>query len=244
MKKILIFGGTKDGRVLAESLAKKGYEVVVSVATECGREQIEDVSLKVLVGRLTTQEIEKILKEQGFEAVIDATHPYATEVTKNIQSASKNYAYYRVIRKDSDIDYGQMVNSIEEACALIGDENVLATTGSKQVKEYVKVFDRYKEQLYVRVLPTKESVEACRDAGLEPDHILTKLGVSTIEENIQIIKKYRIETLITKDGGDTGGFHEKCQACKVTGIRLLVIKRPTKEFGYSVEELEKILDGE
>ncbi len=245
MKRILIFGGTKDGRLLAESLMSKGNQVFVSVATTCGKEQLmESERLKVLVGRLTVKEMEQLLEKLKLDVVVDATHPYATEVTQNIKLAVKSIPYYRLLRKNSEVDYGEVVESIAEACSLIGEGNVLATTGSKQVKEYVSGFPRFKEQLYVRVLPTEDSIEACRKAGLEQSHILTKLGVSTVEENIQIINQYQIRTLITKDGGITGGFPEKCSACKETGIRLIIIKRPTEEVGYSIEELENILDGE
>ena len=58
------------------------------VATEYGQEVMEDSKkITVLVGRLNQQEIEALFQKKPWQVVIDATHPYATEVTENIRKA-------------------------------------------------------------------------------------------------------------------------------------------------------------
>lgn len=84
--KILIFAGTTEGRLLSEELADAGHDVTVSVATEYGEhEQGEHAGVSVLCGRKTTEQIADLLKD--FEVCIDATHPYAVEVSENIREA-------------------------------------------------------------------------------------------------------------------------------------------------------------
>ena len=90
MKKILIFSGTTEGRRLSEHLAKKLIPHDVSVATEYGELVMKEHPLVTIHrGRLAKEEMAQFLKEHQFEIVVDATHPYATEVTKTIRTCVK-----------------------------------------------------------------------------------------------------------------------------------------------------------
>ena len=79
--------------------------------------------------------------------VIDATHPYAAEVTANIRLACEaaKKPYLRLLRSghqvnDKDVVY---VDSVADAVAYLQNTqgNVLATTGSKELAEYTKLAD-------------------------------------------------------------------------------------------------------
>ena len=84
--KILLFGGTTEGRVLAQKLLALGHAVTVSVATALGAEMLGDFPKDhILTGRLAQPDIARRLPD--YALCIDATHPYAVEVTKNIQAA-------------------------------------------------------------------------------------------------------------------------------------------------------------
>ena len=84
--KLLIFGGTTEGRVLARRLAEAGAQVTVSVATAMGAEELADIpGLAVLTGRRDAVAMQALL--QDFDLCIDATHPYAAEASANIRVA-------------------------------------------------------------------------------------------------------------------------------------------------------------
>ena len=86
--KILVFGGTEEGRVLTSHLCALGAEVAVSVATPLGAEELSGVrSAEVLVGRLDAKEMAVLLRR--FDLCIDATHPYSTAVSANISDACR-----------------------------------------------------------------------------------------------------------------------------------------------------------
>ena len=91
--RVLIFGGTTEGRRLARALSAMGHQVWVSVATPLGAEELaglEDVS--VLVGRRSGGEMDALLS-RGFHRCVDATHPYAVQATREIGAAcAKNFA--------------------------------------------------------------------------------------------------------------------------------------------------------
>lgn len=242
MKSVVIFGGTIDGRKLAEKLAENGILVYLCVATDSGNDVLGKYrdNIVVSIGRKTFEDIEDFIKKINPYKVIDATHPYALEITENIKKVVKKDNYLRLIREISEYNYGKLVGSIEEACALVCEGNVLATTGSKQISEYLSI-ENYKKRLYARVLPTEESVLLCKKIGLSDENIITNLGACSYEDNKKVIEKYDIKTMISKDGGKSGGFHEKMQACKDLNVKFLIIKRPSEEKGFIFEEIEKII---
>lgn len=247
MMKLLIFGGTTEGRELAEYLAKRNkkyhkYDVKLSVATDYGAKFIDDNNIDLLVGRMNRQDIVNLLEKEKFDYIIDATHPYAVEVTQNIKNAvsqSKIGRYVRLLRNSSDLSGCTIVNSIEEACRACDQGNILASTGSKQIAEYASLYD-FQNRVYARVLPTDESVNLCIRAGFDMNHIITNTGAVSIEDNIHVIERYEIKNIITKDGGKKGGFDQKRIAADMTGAKLIVIDRPREE-GMVYDELVDFL---
>lgn len=103
MEKILIFAGTKEGRLLAEHLCNCRKEVHISVATAYGREVLAPrEGLIVHQGRLGQEQMEQLLAQTKWEAVIDATHPYATEVSVLLRAACEKTGrrYLRLLREE------------------------------------------------------------------------------------------------------------------------------------------------
>ncbi|MCQ2613352.1 MAG: precorrin-6y C5,15-methyltransferase (decarboxylating) subunit CbiE [Treponemataceae bacterium] len=88
MKKVLVFGGTTEGRKIAETLSDNNIFVHVSVATDYGRQVMEEKeNLKILEGRLDAASMQLLHEKNGYDAVIDATHPFATAVSENIKQS-------------------------------------------------------------------------------------------------------------------------------------------------------------
>lgn len=117
MCKIWIFGGTTEGRLLAEYCSREKMEAWVSVASEYGEELLQEELMesgnagnpdlnhntclakkslknvqassviKVLRGRMDRYQMEEFIRNQGIHLVIDATHPHARLVSEEIQEA-------------------------------------------------------------------------------------------------------------------------------------------------------------
>ena len=117
--KILLFGGTTEGRVLAQKLLALGHAVTVSVATALGAEMLGDFPKDhILTGRLEQPAIARRLPD--YALCIDATHPYAVEVTKNIQAACEatGTPLRRLLRQESATEATWVtVESTEQAAA-------------------------------------------------------------------------------------------------------------------------------
>ena len=251
MKKIVIFAGTTEGRRLSEILADAGIAHTVCVATEYGeivmREQTDAEAagtkgqplVSLHRGRMDRQQMEEFLRSEGYEIVVDATHPYARVVTENIQSAVKTQSsiYLRLEREisetpeaeDPDVSIRYFESNADCAKALENTYgNILLTTGSKELATYC-ASGRLYDRLYVRILPGRESLELCMEQGIKGRQILALQGPFSTEMNAAILKQYDIRHMVTKNSGRTGGYQEKLEAAKILGIPVYVIQPARKD---------------
>ena len=85
---ILIFAGTTEGRLLAQYAPQHEIGCYVSTATEYGKSILEGLEgVECISGRMDQKEMETFISERGIRLVIDATHPFAVEVSENIKAA-------------------------------------------------------------------------------------------------------------------------------------------------------------
>ena len=112
MKKVLIYAGTTEGRELAQELAKERIYCDISVATEYGR-QIMDEKISpyicILQGRMTAEQMRRKYESEQYLAVVDATHPFATEVSVNIRESLRglDIPYFRLGREKLPEEEGE-----------------------------------------------------------------------------------------------------------------------------------------
>ncbi len=166
MHNILLFAGTTEGRQIAKALIGQPVSVTVSVATEYGETLIEQgENIHVLHGRKNAEEIAALIRETQAEILIDATHPYAKEVTKTLNAvcARMQTEYLRVLRASDDADTERcvFVDDVDAAVAYLNGTqgNILLTVGSKELSAYTAVGD-WQKRVYARILSVKESAEA------------------------------------------------------------------------------------
>lgn len=237
---LLIFGGTTEGRILAETLVNQGHRVTVSVATSLGAEELGGIPCTIWEGRLEEAAMEE--RVRGFDLVIDATHPYAEEVSRHIRKActKTGVPLRRVLRAASREEGCIRVDSCKAAAEYLSGRpgNVLIATGSKALRDYGCLAP---ERMYPRVLPTHEALNICEEMGIPHRNILALQGPFTLAMNVAMLEQYHISYLVTKDGGTVGGFTEKQQAARQAGAQLILVGRPP-DSGESMEQLLRELE--
>lgn len=238
--KLLVFAGTSEGRELCQVLSARGLTATACVATEYGRMSMPELAgITIRQGRMDKMEMEAFVK--GFALVIDATHPYAALATENIKAAclAGKVEYLRLLRPG--IQPSQAVIPVASAQAaaeyLKGTEGaVLLTTGSKELAVF-KQIPQYQKRLFARVLPSPEVVESCCRLGFQGAHLICMQGPFSYEMNVALLKMTNAKFLVTKDTGEAGGFKEKLEAAEKMGVKVLLITRPIKESGYTLQEV-------
>lgn len=258
MSKILILAGTTEGRVLSDKLEEAGINHIVSVASEYGETMLGEGEFRTIrIGKLDEGDMTLYLEGEGFsegDFLVDATHPYAKEVTENAGKVAEKMGlkYLRVKRDRVDIPVSENIHIFKsiDLCAealtkfLNQKENqkepVLITTGSNNLEIFAETLSaEVLKNTYVRVIPTIESIEKCKRLGFEESHIIALQGPFSVELNVALIKQYGIRHLITKESGTAGGFGEKIEAAEKCGISTYVIARPEEE-GMPLSEVEKL----
>lgn len=246
MYKICLFAGTTEGRKLARFLEHQQVRTTVCVATEYGGEMIPpSENITVLSGRKNQDEILHLLQEEGFDLVIDATHPYAASVTESIRTACEECSVFchRVLREDSAVSEDAVyVENAQAAAEYLNhtEGSILLTTGSKELPVYTSIRD-FADRVYARVLPMEASLQSCRQAGLMPSHIIAMQGPFDENLNVAMLQFLSAKWMVTKDGGDAGGFAAKAGAAARTGTRMIVIGRPDQKNGASYRETIDLL---
>lgn len=244
MSKILVFSGTEDGRKVSEILAGAGHLVTVCVATEYGEEMMQKKKgLRVHCGRMDTARMEKFISDGDFDSVVDATHPYAREVSVNIKRACEvcSVPYLRMLRDSfSEGITGKdiyLVDTAADAAVLLSGKEgqIFLSTGSKELPDIIKNIDD-RERLVIRMLPDGEAIRMCMDAGLKRKQLICMQGPFSEEMNAAMFRQTKCRFLVTKESGSTGGFPEKIRAARECGMEIIVIQRP-KEEGLSFEEI-------
>ncbi len=255
-RRLLIFGGTIEGRQVSEYLVGRHIRHTVCVATEYGEEVLQtdaDSAWRTIhQGRMDKEQMRKFLRDNPFVLVVDATHPYAVEVSKNIHEAceSEQVPYVRYLRPEgaaavngtsgSDDENNIRiiyVNTAAEAAEYLEKQKggIFLTTGSKELHVFTERISD-KKRLFVRVLPSAEVVASCRSLGLEGKQICAMQGPFSAEINTAMLRQTQASFLVTKDTGISGGFPEKREAVRECGITAVIIRRP-QESGAGWEEV-------
>ena len=232
-------GGTSTSREISKTLRDNKLDHIVTTATEYGKKLYEGV--EIVVGRLNYKEMEKFIGDRNIGTIIDATHPYAVDVSRNTMEAARECGipHIRYERKMCDYGRGKEFSTYEEVVDYLEekDGNVLVTTGSNNLSQ----FNQNPERYYFRILPVEVSIKKAIETGISPKNIIGLQGPFTKEFNRAILKNYKISYLITKESGKEGGETEKIEACEAEGVEVMVIKRPEVKYEKIIYELEELL---
>lgn len=235
--KILLIGGTKDASNITKHIKEK-YDsyILTTTTTEYGSKlAIESGSDDTIAKPLLKEEFIKLIKNNNFNLLIDATHPYAAHITQTSASLSKicNINYIRFERPPSNLQNINTsrvheVTSLDKAGKLIkqnySNNNILHLAGANTMEDILKYVPV--GNFYVRILKIPKSLEKCKSLKIPKDHILPMKGTSSLEENIKIIEETNASIIITKESGDIGGVTNKINAANVKDIDVIMIKRP------------------
>lgn len=232
--------GTSEGKGILSLVNKYTDNIAVSTATSYGGELLQNYRMKNLnTEPLNKDELLTWIKENNIMVLVDGSHPYAQEVTKNaIECAKKlDIEYIRYerlgvlegIKSDNIIrvkDYDEALEYFK-----ILDGNILNTTGGNNASRFAEV--EFKHRIIHRILPSVKVLSRLIDSGIKLKDIVAMQGPISCELEMGFIKQFNIKGILTKDSGIEGGCLEKFKAVENSNIKLIVIEKP--KFTYNIE---------
>jgi precorrin-6A/cobalt-precorrin-6A reductase len=236
---IWIIGGTKDSRNIIDRLGNSG--IIVSTATEYGKKLLK--GLNVVSEPMDQGEMREFIRSKRVDLVLDASHPYAINVSQNAIEASKaeGIDYIRFEREMLTYEEGVKFSSMDELtkCLKSLKGNILVTLGSNNLNYFKGMCNL--ENIYFRILPVKASLEKAEKAGILPKQIIAVQGPFSKDFNKAIYKNYEINYVVTKESGATGGELEKIEAAADCGVKPVILSRPEIDYPWKTGDIDQII---
>lgn len=246
---IFVAAGTKDGRELAGRILREGYEVMASVVSQYGESLLKQYQgIKVHCQPMDENSMKQFFSENGVECFVDASHPYAANVSNNAMAACKELKvpYIRYERRPVEIVYDRAYyvkdyEAAAEKAALLGT-NVFLTTGSRSLGIFSKASCLENHSIVCRILPEPEVVAQARELGFTPDNIVAMQGPFSKELNKELFKRYQTDVVVTKNSGQLGGADTKLDAAMELGISVVIIDRPAISYTNETDSFQGVMD--
>lgn len=220
-KKILILGGTKEAAELAKELVSDGHDVTSSLAGRT-KEPLPITGNTRIGGFGGAQGLAEYLMLEKVEHLIDATHPFAKQISKNAVEAAKLTSVQFEIRtrnpwERKEDDLWQEVATLEEALhAIPSGARVLLALGS----QYIDIFATRSDVFYlVRMVdPPKETIKL-------PNHEIL-LGKPSADWQIEkrVLQQNNLTHIVCRNSGGQGAY-AKIQAASALQLPVIVVNR-------------------
>lgn len=236
MLRVLILGGIGDAVELAVKIANiPGIEVITSLA---GRTR-EPANLPGNVrsgGFGGVPGLTNYLREMQIDLLIDATHPFANQISENAAAATQEVGIPRlmVIRppweKLEDDDWLEVEDNLAAATALANRaKRVFLTIGSQEIGTFAHLQEIW---FLMRMIDPPNT-----DVIVPPGLILCDRGPFNLENEQEILLKYNIDTIVSKNSGGNATY-PKIIAARKLGIKVLMVNRPPLPPGEQVSDVE------
>jgi len=247
--KIFLIAGTEDGRKLANFLLQNNHKITASVVSDYGKKLLEQYEgIEINDKKLNAGELEKILREKNFDTLVDASHPYAENISQNAIDACNNAKifYIRYERAEVEFDYKKIFHAgnYEQAAKISSQlgKNIFLTTGSRNLKNFLQCEEIKNCNVTARILPTSEVLAECENLGLSPKQIIALQGKFSVELNVELLKHAQAEVIVTKNSGEIGGADTKIAAAKILNLPVVVIDRPKIFYPNVAKSFEEVLN--
>jgi precorrin-6A/cobalt-precorrin-6A reductase len=234
--RVLILGGTAEASELARGLATDPrFETTVSLAGRTANPKAQPVRTRI-GGFGGADGLADWLTRDATQAVVDATHPYADQISSNAVAACARLAIplasiTRPAWQPEPGDTWLTVANAEAAADALGPKprRVFLTLGRLELG----AFTRAPHHHYVA-----RTIDPPGDVALPPDlRLLSGRGPFDREAESALLKREKIDLLVSKNSGGTATY-AKIEAARHLGIAVVMIARPHKPYGHAVESAE------
>jgi len=224
IKRILILGGTAEARLLAGALARRNeFSVTLSLAGRTARPLPQAVPVRI-GGFGAAAGLADYLRNEGVDALIDVTHPYAGIISANAAKAARDasvplLALRRAPWSRVEGDLWIEVDTVEDAVEALGKapRRVFLALGRKEIQPFTAA----PQHAYL-----VRSVDPV-DPPLAVPHAIyiAARGPFSEADEIALLKEHCVEFVVAKNsGGDA--ILSKIAAARALGVAVVMLRRP------------------
>ncbi|ABO17153.1 precorrin-6A reductase [Prochlorococcus marinus] len=249
-KNVWILSGTSDGPIIANRLLELNYSVFASVLTyKAGQAYIENPKLHIITGKLNNKDqIINFINKNKITCVVDATHPFAVIISKNLNNACKEintplllFERKSLINNTNNFSYINDLKDINN----VDNKNILLAIGSRFLNDTANYYMNCKANVFTRVLPTYESITKAFGSCIKNSNIAI---LEPSKNNKGILEKklcdfWEIDYVLCRE---SGSYSQKNWESIVSGskMKLFLVKRPKvkNDYSYSFDQYHNLIN--
>jgi len=225
---VLIFGGTTEGKKVAEMFDVIGQDYFYSTKTDAHK----SVKGKRVYGEMELQKMKSFCSTNNVRLIIDAAHPFAIHLHQNIYTLATEMKidvirYERNFPELKETNLLKYFNSYEELIIELAAseyQNILALTGVQTISKFESIWNN--RNCYFRILNSELSKEKARETGIASKYRIPMQPKANTKELAELSEKINAEILLSKESGESGFFETKVQVSQLLRIPLWVVKKP------------------
>lgn len=242
-KRLLVLGGTGEARAIVDEVVGKykDVEVFYSIAglTE---NPILPEGAELLRGGFGGEEgLESFIVDRKISAVINATHPFATVMTRRIYDIANRLGIpllrvEREVWEPEEGDNWSEVQDMESASFYVPrfGSRCMLSIGSR----YLELFSRWTRVFFlIRLLDTPSVPQL----PLENYGTIVSRDILGVEEEVEILRKYEIDILVTRNSGGASTA-SRLLAARELGLPVIMLKRPPSLGGETAGNFQELMD--
>lgn len=245
--RIWLIGGTTESVQLASALDNAGLPGVITVLAASAQTLYpQALGLTICTGALTDHTWQTFCRDHQISAILDASHPYATEISKLAMQASTQLQipylrFERFSEADDRVTQNPWVVKVDTISQLVNGQylegqRVLLTLGSKWLSLFQEC--QSTSTLFARILPRAQAFQAADDAGFSCDRIIALRPPISFDLEKALWQQWQISVVVTKASGQPGGEDIKRRVAQALGVTLIIIKRPILPYPHQTSDIE------
>ncbi len=236
---LLILGGTVEATALCKLVHAAGLQAIVSFAGRVDRPALHPVPRRI-GGFGGVDGLVTYLRDNAVTHVIDATHPFAAQMSRNAVEACAlaRIPLVALTRAPWQAESGDdwiRVRDIPSAVAVLNGQpkRVMLAVGRMHLDEFAP----NPQHFYLLRL-----VDAPAIPPNFPDHhVLVSRGPFTTDNDRALMQDHGIDLVVSKNAGGTGAY-AKIEAARQLGLPVIMIDRPDLPDRVEVNDPQKVLD--
>ncbi len=221
---LLILGGTADARTLAAAVQARwpDMRVITSLAgrTAAPRLPVGEVQIGGFGG---AKGLADHMRAEGVTALIDATHPFAAEISKNAAEAADISDVPRLVLTRSPWVFVQNA-AMQHVCSInaaksaleSGGQRIFLAIGRQEINQFNALKGRFFLLRFIDAPASPPPFDRCEVLTGRP---------GTYEDERKMLQQFAIDTLVAKNGGSAAS-RAKVDAALDLGLRVILIDPP------------------
>jgi precorrin-6A/cobalt-precorrin-6A reductase len=234
MPRILILGGTGDAaQAIAQIAALPQVETIASLAGRTPKPNIPSVGQVRMGGFGGITGLVAFLQAEQIDLLVDATHPFAAQISRNAAAAALTVGIPRVLLDRSGWEkqradrWLEVVDHQAAAAILPGlAERIFLTIGRQELAAFA---DLTKLWFLMRMITPP-------DPPIPLGEVILQQGPFSVADEIALMREYRVGAIVSKNSGGAATY-AKIIAARELSLPVVMIPRPALPAGDVVADV-------